>query len=943
MMIAKFELDSKKIGSIFLESLSIGSKKEVECMVGLADAKILEAALEIIQAKLGNFPNNEVPPHNILYAIMCILKTNRPSTETKMLSNLRDVLNVINQSHPLARNSLMQQGIVSILTSNMKTEAENQMNDGMFDFGAVNKKFITSVHIISVFIPAIIDPDYNDITASSRDIMHKGPITKLSNIVELLKHITEAILPTLYNVCQKPKCNIAYYLLLLKLIYWSGRTKKIANLMPVEEILKFAKILINENPFAKDRIVVGLAIVNAVRRHNFGWLVSEKIGECLDEKRSYIFTWSNETRYGWIKRMYAELVTSWLSVDTVSRVKIYDEYYASQINNINSVLGVIMPIIKNEKESDMNTSYQRLRICTRFILNMPDSSLTVSSVGIQKFNNLVTNIIQTLDAILIRYDFFKIYTDLGDIEEYQHVPKTPMDIQLGLCTSASFDRVLGSSKSPEELRRNPLVRTLRLLSILYEVNENWGVLFCDLSKERLINRSCFISEVLQEILKNVAKTEMNNWMIRRYIYDLTLKYPFLILFKHRQYFFRLSLDFLKPTSILPSYEMARKGTLNFIADNFMNFVQKSKYIWKFSFVGENGYGDGPTKEFYSEFSRDCQRFDRGLWSGSPGEIIDDISYVNSENGLFPMPKHPTDPKTNSCLTAIGMIMAKSIKDDRLLDINFSNAFYKCFFKKNLDAQQLTLIDIKDVMPSIFKYVESLVDALRQKFVIKNDNSLAPEIQNQAISNITCDGCSFEDLCINFTLPGYPDIEMIKGGSETFLNIDNLEDYLKLLIWWLLYKNPQENIKQIRDGFTKILNINMQYFNPHEYEEILCGLTTEQWTVDYLKKNCVLERLTVKTPVVQYLFEVLSSLSASDQKKFLQFVTSSPRLPVGGLAALNPKLTIRLSNSDGDRDTSLPSTATCFNTLMIKEYSSKKILEEKLLLAIREGRGYFHFC
>lgn len=41
----------------------------------------------------------------------------------------------------------------------------------------------------------------------------------------------------------------------------------------------------------------------------------------------------------------------------------------------------------------------------------------------------------------------------------------------------------------------------------------------------------------------------------------------------------------------------------------------------------------------------------------------------------------------------------------------------------------------------------------------------------------------------------------------------------------------------------------------------------------------------------YLLEILSELDAADQRAFLRFVTGCPRLPPGGLAALQPRLTV----------------------------------------------------
>lgn len=41
--------------------------------------------------------------------------------------------------------------------------------------------------------------------------------------------------------------------------------------------------------------------------------------------------------------------------------------------------------------------------------------------------------------------------------------------------------------------------------------------------------------------------------------------------------------------------------------------------------------------------------------------------------------------------------------------------------------------------------------------------------------------------------------------------------------------------------------------------------------------------------IQYLFEVLSDFDTVEQRQFIQFVTGSPRLPVGGVSSYVPMI------------------------------------------------------
>ncbi len=58
-------------------------------------------------------------------------------------------------------------------------------------------------------------------------------------------------------------------------------------------------------------------------------------------------------------------------------------------------------------------------------------------------------------------------------------------------------------------------------------------------------------------------------------------------------------------------------------------------------------------------------------------------------------------------------------------------------------------------------------------------SQTPESRRLALDNLTMDGCSVEDLGLDFVLPGFPNIELKKGGKDLPVMLENLEEYLKV--------------------------------------------------------------------------------------------------------------------------------------------------------------------
>lgn len=114
--------------------------------------------------------------------------------------------------------------------------------------------------------------------------------------------------------------------------------------------------------------------------------------------------------------------------------------------------------------------------------------------------------------------------------------------------------------------------------------------------------------------------------------------------------------------------------------------------------------------------------------------------------------------------------------------------------------------------------------------------------------------------------------------------------------------------------------------------------------------------------VRNLLQVMSELSATQKRDFLQFVTGSPKLPIGGKStpgslavgiesdrylsgfkSLTPMFTVvrKPSESGLTPDDFLISVMTCANYVKLPDYSSIDVLRKRLLTAILEGQGAFH--
>uniref|UniRef100_A0AAY5KHX9 E3 ubiquitin-protein ligase n=1 Tax=Esox lucius TaxID=8010 RepID=A0AAY5KHX9_ESOLU len=389
------------------------------------------------------------------------------------------------------------------------------------------------------------------------------------------------------------------------------------------------------------------------------------------------------------------------------------------------------------------------------------------------------------------------------------------------------------------------------------------------------------------------------------------------------------------------------------AESVMQDLGSSRAMLEIQYENEVGTGLGPTLEFYALVSQELQRADLGLWRGeevtlsNPKGSQEGTKYMFSSRGLFAVPfGRTTKPahiaKIKMKFRFLGKLMAKAIMDFRLLDLPLGLPFYKWMLRHEMSISSHDLVNID---PGVAKSIQHLEDIIRQKKRLEQDRSQTRETLQQALESLNMNGCSVEDLGLDFTLPGFPNIELKKGGKDVPVTIYNLEEYLRLVVYWTMNEGVSRQFESFREGFESVFPLHhLQYFYPEELDQLLCGSKSETWDVKTLMECCRPDHgYTHDSRAVRFLFDVLSSFDAEQQRLFLQFVTGSPRLPVGGFRSLNPPLTIvrKTFESTENPDDFLPSVMTCVNYLKLPDYSSIEIMREKLLIAAREGQQSFH--
>ncbi|GAX11174.1 ubiquitin-protein ligase E3 A [Fistulifera solaris] len=312
------------------------------------------------------------------------------------------------------------------------------------------------------------------------------------------------------------------------------------------------------------------------------------------------------------------------------------------------------------------------------------------------------------------------------------------------------------------------------------------------------------------------------------------------------------------------------------------------------FKGEDGVdAGGVTREFFHLLSDELFDVNSSMWTRRFG---DNITWFNSDCTW-----------DEQGYELVGILFGLGLYNGVLLDVHFPQAVYR----KLLDLP-LGLEDLVD--PEIRKGMQQLLDY---------------------------DGDDVEDIfCLSFEvswmdLGEEKKVELKPGGADIPVTSFNKEEYVLLYVKWLLVDSIQPQWEAFKKGVLRIMeSSSLDLFRPEELELLVVG--TPELDFEALEKNAEYEGgYTKESDAVQNLWKYLKSADLDTKMKFLQFSTGSSKAPIGGLGSLQFK--VQRAGIDSDH---LPTSHTCFNTLLLPDYGSNyEKLCDRLGRAILECEGF----
>lgn len=418
--------------------------------------------------------------------------------------------------------------------------------------------------------------------------------------------------------------------------------------------------------------------------------------------------------------------------------------------------------------------------------------------------------------------------------------------------------------TPGSLAKSPVTASiLRLLKKLHELNANIEDVLAENKETLKVNvepLSQFVNTKLTAKLNRqleepliVASNCLPSWSE-----DLARLYPFLFPFETRHLFLQsTSFGYARSMSRwqnAQSQEEARRDRRDerpFLgrlqrqkvrisrakilesAVKVMELYGASQSILEVEYFDEVGTGLGPTLEFYSTVSKEFCKKKLKLWRDN--DPSGDDEFVFGPNGLFPRPLSEAfaaseeGEKILQLFKMLGKFVARSMIDSRIIDVNFNPIFFR--IGAELTAVRPSLGAIKSVDPVVARSLMMVKRFALAKKAIDEDPNRSAAQKVTDTENIVIDKILIDDLFLDFTLPGYPEIELIPDGSQTLLTIDNVDLYLEKVIDMTLGSGVRRQVDAFQAGFSQVFPYSaLSAFTPDELCTLF-GRVDEDWSLE----------------------------------------------------------------------------------------------------------------
>uniref|UniRef100_A0A7N8XQ82 HECT-type E3 ubiquitin transferase n=1 Tax=Mastacembelus armatus TaxID=205130 RepID=A0A7N8XQ82_9TELE len=289
-----------------------------------------------------------------------------------------------------------------------------------------------------------------------------------------------------------------------------------------------------------------------------------------------------------------------------------------------------------------------------------------------------------------------------------------------------------------------------------------------------------------------------------------------------------------------------------------------------------------------------------------------LFYQPGKRGFYsPRPGKNTEARLN-CFRNIGRILGLCLLQNELCPITLNRHVIKVLLGRKVNWHDFAFFD-----PVMY---ESLRQLIRHSQTGEADAVFAAMDLAFAI-----------DLCKE---EGAGQVELLSGGVNMPVTPLNVYEYVRKYAEHRMLVVAEQPLNAMRKGLLDVLPKNaLEDLTAEDFRLLVngCGEVNVQMLISFTSFNDESgENADKLLQFKRWFWSIVEKMSMTERQDLVYFWTSSPSLPASeeGFQPM-PSITIRPPD-----DQHLPTANTCISRLYVPLYSSKQILKQKLLLAIK---------
>ncbi|CVL00188.1 related to ubiquitin-protein ligase [Fusarium mangiferae] len=285
---------------------------------------------------------------------------------------------------------------------------------------------------------------------------------------------------------------------------------------------------------------------------------------------------------------------------------------------------------------------------------------------------------------------------------------------------------------------------------------------------------------------------------------------------------------------------------------------------------------------------------------------------------------------------VGLLMSLALYNGLTLPITFPRALYRKLLGKPVEE----LHHIADGWPDLASGLTTLLEWDEKDGLVEDIFARTYEFSVESLGTVVtrdmrmdkqADWPKAASSSCDIAPP-----HMDNPDDAPLVTNENRDDYIIDYIRHLTDVSIRRQYLAFEQGFNSCLDRkSLSLLSPSTLQSLVEGV--QEIDISELKRYARYVGWDASHRTIKDFWSIVKRYDERMKQRLLEFVTSSDRVPVGGMK--NLQFVIQKNGEEDGAGGHLPTAYTCYGTLLLPEYKDKEVLRERLGMALENAQGF----